>query len=167
MWLMFQAVLQPCTSHGMTDKALLECFYKGLGPENRSVAEQLCEGGMLYQHYEVVAELINGPTTRAMGLGEMRKEEKGKEKARFIKIVEFRLWISSKDDPYEVCINDSKKLGKEPMKFRGFRDEKWRRKAVKHLGKGVGRLASQRTPKEALKFSPRGSVPASAPQTSF
>uniref|UniRef100_M1DU99 Uncharacterized protein n=1 Tax=Solanum tuberosum TaxID=4113 RepID=M1DU99_SOLTU len=59
MWLKFQVVLQPCPSHRMTDKALLECFYKSLGPENRSVANQLCEGDMLYQPYEVVAKLLD------------------------------------------------------------------------------------------------------------
>ena len=35
---------------------------------------------------------------------------------------------------YIEGINDSKCLGKEPLKFRGFRDEKRRRKVVKHLG---------------------------------
>uniref|UniRef100_M1DDY2 Uncharacterized protein n=1 Tax=Solanum tuberosum TaxID=4113 RepID=M1DDY2_SOLTU len=46
MRLKFQAVLQPFPSHGITDKGLLECFYRGLGPENRGIADQLCEGGL-------------------------------------------------------------------------------------------------------------------------
>uniref|UniRef100_M1DNM8 Uncharacterized protein n=1 Tax=Solanum tuberosum TaxID=4113 RepID=M1DNM8_SOLTU len=44
----------------MTDKALLECFYRGLGPEYRRIDDQICEGGMLYQHYEVVENLLDG-----------------------------------------------------------------------------------------------------------
>ncbi len=60
MWLKFQTMLQPCLSHGMTDEGLLECFYRGLGFENRSIADQLCEGGMLHQPYEVVAKLLDG-----------------------------------------------------------------------------------------------------------
>ncbi|WMV33361.1 hypothetical protein MTR67_026746 [Solanum verrucosum] len=32
----------------------------------------------------------------------MRKEEKGEEKSRFVKIVKFSLWISSRGDPYEL-----------------------------------------------------------------
>ena len=39
MWLKFQAWLQRCPSHGKADKALLECFYWGLGPENRSIED--------------------------------------------------------------------------------------------------------------------------------
>ena len=59
-WQKFQAVPQPRPSHGMTDKALLECFYRGLGPENRSIDDQICDGGMLYQPYEVVEKLLDG-----------------------------------------------------------------------------------------------------------
>jgi len=60
MWLKFQAVLEPCPSHGMTNKALLECFYRDLGPENRSFADQLFTSGMLHQPYQVVANLLGG-----------------------------------------------------------------------------------------------------------
>ncbi|WMV08398.1 hypothetical protein MTR67_001783 [Solanum verrucosum] len=72
MWLKFRAVLQPCPSHGMTDKGLLECFYRGLGPENRDIADQLCEGDMLHQPYEVVAKLLDG-------MVEANKEAKKKQ----------------------------------------------------------------------------------------
>uniref|UniRef100_M1DDY4 Uncharacterized protein n=1 Tax=Solanum tuberosum TaxID=4113 RepID=M1DDY4_SOLTU len=60
MWLKFQSVLQPCPSHGMCDKTLLECFCRALGPENRSMANQLFEGGMLHHPYEFVATLLDG-----------------------------------------------------------------------------------------------------------
>uniref|UniRef100_M1DJQ4 Uncharacterized protein n=1 Tax=Solanum tuberosum TaxID=4113 RepID=M1DJQ4_SOLTU len=60
MWLKFKAVLEPSSSHGMIDKALLECFYRGLGPENISITDQLFTGGMLHQPYEVVANLFDG-----------------------------------------------------------------------------------------------------------
>uniref|UniRef100_M1DQ83 Integrase core domain containing protein n=1 Tax=Solanum tuberosum TaxID=4113 RepID=M1DQ83_SOLTU len=45
MWLKFQAVLQSCPTHGMTDNVLLESFYRGLGPDNRSNVDQLFAGG--------------------------------------------------------------------------------------------------------------------------
>uniref|UniRef100_M0ZZT3 Uncharacterized protein n=1 Tax=Solanum tuberosum TaxID=4113 RepID=M0ZZT3_SOLTU len=60
--------------------------------------------------------------------------------------------------------NDPKCLGKEPWKLGGFRDEKWRRKIVKNLGKGVGRRASQHAPKGALKFTLWGDALARVPQ---
>uniref|UniRef100_M1DZD8 Integrase core domain containing protein n=1 Tax=Solanum tuberosum TaxID=4113 RepID=M1DZD8_SOLTU len=60
MWLKLQAVLQPCSSHWMTDKGLLECFYRGLGPENRGITDELCKGGMLHQPYEVIAKFFDG-----------------------------------------------------------------------------------------------------------
>ena len=44
---------------------------------------------------------------------------------------------------YIEAINDSKHLGKEPLKFRGFRVEKRRRKVVKHLGIGKLRVKSR------------------------
>uniref|UniRef100_M1DKD5 Uncharacterized protein n=1 Tax=Solanum tuberosum TaxID=4113 RepID=M1DKD5_SOLTU len=77
--------------------------------------------------------------------GERRREE------RFVKIVEFSLWISSGVIPTRC-------LGKEPLKFRGFRDEKRRRKVVKHLGIGVGNRASQFAPKESLNLHPWGAA---------
>ncbi|WMV37689.1 hypothetical protein MTR67_031074 [Solanum verrucosum] len=72
MWLKFQAVLQPCPTHGMTDKVILESFYRGLGPDNRSNADQLFAGGMLHQPYEVIAELLDG-------MVEANKETKKKQ----------------------------------------------------------------------------------------
>ncbi|WMV42436.1 hypothetical protein MTR67_035821 [Solanum verrucosum] len=68
---------------------------------------------------------------------------------------------------YIESINDSKCLGNEPLKFRGFRVEKRARKVVKRLGKRVGRRASQRAPKGSLRFTPWGDAPASAPQGSL
>ena len=44
----------------MPDKMLIECFYKGLGPENGSIADQLFAGGLIQQPYEVVAQLLDG-----------------------------------------------------------------------------------------------------------
>uniref|UniRef100_M1DTJ7 Uncharacterized protein n=1 Tax=Solanum tuberosum TaxID=4113 RepID=M1DTJ7_SOLTU len=60
MRLKFQSVLQPCLSHEISDKMLLECFYRGLGPEYRSIAYQPFESGMLHQPYEVVTTLFDG-----------------------------------------------------------------------------------------------------------
>lgn len=36
------------TSHGMTDKALIERSYRGFGPENKSIVDQLCVIDMLH-----------------------------------------------------------------------------------------------------------------------
>uniref|UniRef100_M1DEY9 Uncharacterized protein n=1 Tax=Solanum tuberosum TaxID=4113 RepID=M1DEY9_SOLTU len=91
--------------------------------------------------------------------GERRKEEKGEEEARFIKIVEFSLWISSGVIPtrcnfelnvfYIEVINDSKCFGKEPSEIRGFRVEKRRRKFGVFLGGGWG-AAPPRAPQKFL-----------------
>uniref|UniRef100_M1DL37 Uncharacterized protein n=1 Tax=Solanum tuberosum TaxID=4113 RepID=M1DL37_SOLTU len=54
------SVLQPCQSHGISYIKLLQCFYRGLGPKNKSIADQLFEGGMLHQPYEIVAILSDG-----------------------------------------------------------------------------------------------------------
>uniref|UniRef100_M1DHJ9 Integrase core domain containing protein n=1 Tax=Solanum tuberosum TaxID=4113 RepID=M1DHJ9_SOLTU len=44
----------------MSDKLLLECFYRELGPENRSVADQLFAGCLIRQPYGLVAQLLDG-----------------------------------------------------------------------------------------------------------
>uniref|UniRef100_M1E126 Uncharacterized protein n=1 Tax=Solanum tuberosum TaxID=4113 RepID=M1E126_SOLTU len=56
----------------MTDKGVLECFNRGLGLKNRDIADQICEGGMLHQPYEVVAKLLDG-------MVETNKEAKKKQ----------------------------------------------------------------------------------------
>uniref|UniRef100_M1DTN5 Uncharacterized protein n=1 Tax=Solanum tuberosum TaxID=4113 RepID=M1DTN5_SOLTU len=60
MWLKFQVVLHPCPKHGMSNKVLLKCFYKGHGPKNRSTSNQLLEGCLLEQPYETIAKLLDG-----------------------------------------------------------------------------------------------------------
>uniref|UniRef100_M1DV66 Retrotransposon gag protein n=1 Tax=Solanum tuberosum TaxID=4113 RepID=M1DV66_SOLTU len=72
MWLKFHAVLQLYSSHGMTDKALQECFYRDLGPKNRSIADQLCSEGTLHQLYEVIAKIFDG-------MAETNKDAKTKQ----------------------------------------------------------------------------------------
>jgi len=59
LWQRFKAILQTYPSHGMTDKTLLDCFYQGLEPENRSIAEPLFKGGMLNEPYVVIATLLD------------------------------------------------------------------------------------------------------------
>uniref|UniRef100_M1DVB2 Integrase core domain containing protein n=1 Tax=Solanum tuberosum TaxID=4113 RepID=M1DVB2_SOLTU len=44
----------------MPDILLLECFYRGIGPENRSIVDQLSTGCLTQQPYEVVAQLLDG-----------------------------------------------------------------------------------------------------------
>jgi len=60
MWPTFKAVLQQCPAHGMPDKLLLECFYRGLGLQNRSIADQLSTSCFTQQPSEVVAQLLDG-----------------------------------------------------------------------------------------------------------
>ncbi|KAH0658081.1 hypothetical protein KY289_026829 [Solanum tuberosum] len=66
---------------------------------NQFVEEAIwkAEGDMkkIYLHLFEFGEVPN------KGLGEKRKEEKGEEKSRFVKIVEFSLWISTRGDPYK------------------------------------------------------------------
>ena len=62
-------------------------------------------------------------------------------------------------------INDSKCMGKEPLRFRRFRVENRRGKTVKTWGGGVGRRASQHAPKEFLNVHPWGIAPANVPKT--
>ena len=59
LWLRFNEILQTCPSHGMPDKTLLDCFYRGLEPNNRRIAKNLFEGGMMSQPYQVFAILLN------------------------------------------------------------------------------------------------------------
>uniref|UniRef100_M1DDR4 Uncharacterized protein n=1 Tax=Solanum tuberosum TaxID=4113 RepID=M1DDR4_SOLTU len=41
MWPRFKALLQQYPAHGMPDKLMLECFYRGLDSKNRSTGDQL------------------------------------------------------------------------------------------------------------------------------
>ena len=59
MWMKFQKILQVCSSHGMTSKTLLECYYKGFGPEKRSMDDQICERDVIRQPYDVVAKILD------------------------------------------------------------------------------------------------------------
>ena len=45
-WLRFKKLLLQRPTHGIPDKMLLGCFYRGLGPENRGVADQHSPGGL-------------------------------------------------------------------------------------------------------------------------
>jgi len=38
---------------------LLECFYRGLGPENRGVADQVSPGGLTWLPYAIAAQLLD------------------------------------------------------------------------------------------------------------
>uniref|UniRef100_M1DWE3 Putative plant transposon protein domain-containing protein n=1 Tax=Solanum tuberosum TaxID=4113 RepID=M1DWE3_SOLTU len=49
-------------THGIRDKMLLDCFYGGLGPENRGVADQLSPVGLIRQPYAIVSQLLDHMT---------------------------------------------------------------------------------------------------------
>ncbi|XP_027769567.1 ATP-dependent RNA helicase DRS1-like [Solanum pennellii] len=55
MWLKIQAVLQQCLYDRMTDKALLECFYRDVGPENRNIAYKLYVGDLFTRGIDIEA----------------------------------------------------------------------------------------------------------------
>lgn len=59
LWLKFKEILQPYPSHWMSNKKLLDCFYRGILPKNRSIDEQLFEVSMLNQPYKVIATLLD------------------------------------------------------------------------------------------------------------
>ena len=68
---------------------------------------------------------------------------------------------------YLLCIEDirdSKCLGKEPWRFKGFRDEKWRRKVETLVCRDQGHRASYRPKVESLSIGPLSGAPARAPQ---
>lgn len=43
----------------MTNKVLLECLYRGIRTETRSIIEQRLSGGILLHPYEVVAQTLD------------------------------------------------------------------------------------------------------------
>uniref|UniRef100_M1DS26 Integrase core domain containing protein n=1 Tax=Solanum tuberosum TaxID=4113 RepID=M1DS26_SOLTU len=53
-------------THGIRDKMLLDCFYRGLGLENRGVAGQLSPVGLIRQPYAVVSQLLDHMTKTNM-----------------------------------------------------------------------------------------------------
>ena len=57
-WPIFEALLQQCLTHGILDEMLLDCFYIGLSPENRILANQYSSGCLIWQPYETVAQLL-------------------------------------------------------------------------------------------------------------
>uniref|UniRef100_M1DR31 Putative plant transposon protein domain-containing protein n=1 Tax=Solanum tuberosum TaxID=4113 RepID=M1DR31_SOLTU len=51
-----------CPTHGIPDKMLLDCLYRGLGPENKGVADQLSPNGLIRQLYAILAQLLDHMT---------------------------------------------------------------------------------------------------------
>ena len=59
MWLYFIKVLEPCPFQGMTNKALLECLYRGIRTETRSIIDKRLPSGILLHPYEVVDQTLD------------------------------------------------------------------------------------------------------------
>uniref|UniRef100_M1DT93 Putative plant transposon protein domain-containing protein n=1 Tax=Solanum tuberosum TaxID=4113 RepID=M1DT93_SOLTU len=55
-------IVECAPAYGIPDKMLLDCFYRGLGPENRGVANQLTPGGLIRQPYAIVVQLLDHMT---------------------------------------------------------------------------------------------------------
>uniref|UniRef100_M1DUC7 Uncharacterized protein n=1 Tax=Solanum tuberosum TaxID=4113 RepID=M1DUC7_SOLTU len=118
-----------------------------------------------------------GQVTGSAELGFLEKERKRRRKEKRAKIIirkdlacGFRQGVIRTRCEFELNLSyigglvNSRCLGKEPFEFGGFRVEKRARKIVKHMGKGVGRRASQRAPKSSLRFHSWGAAPARTPQ---
>uniref|UniRef100_M1DTQ0 Putative plant transposon protein domain-containing protein n=1 Tax=Solanum tuberosum TaxID=4113 RepID=M1DTQ0_SOLTU len=59
LWLRFKAIFLQCPAHGISDNALLDCFYKSLGPENRRMADQIFLGVLSRLPYAIAAQLLD------------------------------------------------------------------------------------------------------------
>lgn len=59
LWLRFKTILLQCPTLGIADKMLLECFYRGIGLENRGVADKMSPGGLTQLPYAIATQLLD------------------------------------------------------------------------------------------------------------
>uniref|UniRef100_M1BJ02 Retrotransposon gag protein n=1 Tax=Solanum tuberosum TaxID=4113 RepID=M1BJ02_SOLTU len=58
-WARFKSFLIRCPTHEIPDIVLLDCFYRSLGPGNKTLANRLISGGITHQPYAIAAYLLN------------------------------------------------------------------------------------------------------------
>uniref|UniRef100_M1DVN9 Retrotransposon gag protein n=1 Tax=Solanum tuberosum TaxID=4113 RepID=M1DVN9_SOLTU len=58
-WARFNELINQCPNHDIPNIALLDCFYKSLGPGNKRLIDQLISGGIAKQPYVIAAQLLN------------------------------------------------------------------------------------------------------------
>uniref|UniRef100_M1DC90 Integrase core domain containing protein n=1 Tax=Solanum tuberosum TaxID=4113 RepID=M1DC90_SOLTU len=68
LWPRLKALLQQCLTHEIPDKMLLECFYKGLGPEHKKVVDQLSPGWRAKVPIGDSPKRLASPTWTTVGL---------------------------------------------------------------------------------------------------
>uniref|UniRef100_M1DZZ1 Uncharacterized protein n=1 Tax=Solanum tuberosum TaxID=4113 RepID=M1DZZ1_SOLTU len=55
----FKTLLVQCPTHEIPNIVLLECFYRGLSPENREIMHQLMPSGREKYPYETAAKFLD------------------------------------------------------------------------------------------------------------
>uniref|UniRef100_M1DXV6 Retrotransposon gag protein n=1 Tax=Solanum tuberosum TaxID=4113 RepID=M1DXV6_SOLTU len=58
-WARFNELINQCPNHDIPNVALLDCFYRDLGPGNKRLVDQLIPGGIAKQPYVIAARLLN------------------------------------------------------------------------------------------------------------
>uniref|UniRef100_M1DIJ2 Uncharacterized protein n=1 Tax=Solanum tuberosum TaxID=4113 RepID=M1DIJ2_SOLTU len=58
-WARFNELINQCPNHDIPDIALLDCFYRSLGPGNKRLVDQLIPGGIAKQPYVIAAQLLS------------------------------------------------------------------------------------------------------------
>lgn len=57
-WARFNELINQCPNNDIPNIALLDCFYKSLGPGNKRLVDQLISGGIAKQPYVIAAQLL-------------------------------------------------------------------------------------------------------------
>lgn len=55
----FKEVLKSYPKHGMPDILLLQCFYRGLCPDNSSILVKLFSSGLIQKHPKAIDQILD------------------------------------------------------------------------------------------------------------
>ncbi|KAK4731246.1 hypothetical protein R3W88_024234 [Solanum pinnatisectum] len=61
-WTRFTRFLRQCPTHGLASEFFLQYFYRSLDSVNKGIADQLVQGGIMLQSFEVASFLLDGMT---------------------------------------------------------------------------------------------------------
>jgi len=59
-WIRYKRSLRKCPTHGLPSELLLQYFYRSLDSVNKGIADQLVQGGIMLQPFEVASFLLDG-----------------------------------------------------------------------------------------------------------
>ncbi|XP_015165387.1 uncharacterized protein [Solanum tuberosum] len=59
-WIRYKRSLRKCPTHGLPSNLLLQYFYRSLDSVNKGIADQLVQGGIMLQPFEVASFLLDG-----------------------------------------------------------------------------------------------------------